>query len=645
MTTENNNKQTLEFQAETKQLLDLMINSIYTNREIFLRELISNASDAIDKAHFASLTDHTNSKSEEFEIYLIPDKDNKTLTISDNGIGMTYEEVISNIGTIAQSGTKSFLEKMADNQENSPKELIGQFGVGFYSAFMVADKVTLITKKRGEDKAVRWESAGDGTYTIEACEKETPGTILVLNLNEKYCKDDNYEENFVNQYNLQRLVKKYSDYIRYPIKMNFEETAPSDEENKEPQTTIELRTLNSMKPLWCRSKNEITAEEYNQAYKDMFHGWEDPLEVIHSKVEGTVEYTSLLYIPAHAPMDFYHKEAQEGIQLYCKNVFIMENCKDLLPDYLRFMRGLVDSPDFSLNISREILQQSQQLKKIGKALENNIFKTLENMLKNDKEKYNKFWNEYGKAIKSGVYSDFSNKKKLEKLLIFPSSNSETELTTLDEYLERMPEKQKVIYYAAGKDRSFVESLPQMELLKEKNIEVLYLFDKVDEFAIDSLKEYKDKKFQSISRGNLELDEFESEETKKQNEEKAKENKSLLEAVKNHLGAKISEVKISNRLKTSPVCLVSGDQGISLTMEQILAEIDQSNNMFKASRILELNPEHTIFKKLKSLYENNAEGQEFKDYCDLLYGQALLIEGLPLDNPSLFAEKVASLMVK
>ena len=630
-------KETREFQTETKQLLDLMIHSIYTNREIFLRELISNASDAIDKIRVQSLTNHDLLEGDpNFEITLAADEKANTLTLTDNGIGMTYDEVVENIGTIAKSGTKSFLEKLKEAGTTGDSELIGQFGVGFYSSFMVAERVTLITRAPGETRGVRWESTGDGTYTIEECDREKRGTSLILSLHPDFHSTEHPEENFLNQYTLQRLVKKYSDYIRYPIKMTFTVKGKEGEAD-----TLEVRTLNSMTPLWVRSKNEIKPEEYSQFYKDVFHAWDDPLEIIHTKAEGAVEYTTLLFIPSHAPFDFYQREMTSGIRLYSKNVFVMDNYQDLLPEYLRFVQGLVDSPDFSLNISRELLQHSSQLKKIGKNLEKTVFKTLEKMLEKDRPKYKKFWQEYGKAIKNGVYSDYANREKLQDLLMFPSSISEDEPTTIAEYIARMPETQTVIYYAAGKDRSTVERLPQMEILKEKGLEVLYLFDRVDEFAIDSLREYKEKKFQSISRGDLKLQELDAPKDKKDDEATVKESESLIAAVKEQLKTRVADVKISNRLKTSPVCLVSGDEGISLAMEQILSEMEKP--IYKASRILELNSEHELFATLKNLYATAPDSENFKDYCELLYGQALLMEGLTPEDPIGFAAKVARLM--
>jgi len=649
-------KEMHEFQAETKQLLDLMVHSIYTNHEIFLRELISNASDAIDKLHFESLTNRDLLEGDEdFEIYLVPDAESHTLTISDNGIGMNRQEVIDNIGTIAKSGTRAFLDKLkeakASNAAITDKEMIGQFGVGFYSAFMVAEKVVITTRKAGEKQAVRWESAGDGSFSVEDCDKEKRGTSITLYLSSEFY-GDKAEENFTETYKLENLVKKYSDYVRYPIKMNFviEET-PKDKDGKpiegaEKTKRNELRTLNSMQPLWTRDKKDIKPEEYNEFYKNQFHEWEDPLEVFHTKAEGTVEYTALMYIPSKAPFNLYHTDFEAGMQLYSRHVFIMDKCKDLLPDYLRFVKGLVDSPDLSLNISRELLQQSRELKVIGKNLEKTVLKTLERLLKNDRAKYEKFWAEFGKSLKIGIYNSMytggDTKDKLKDLLLFVTSKEE-KLTSLKEYAERMPENQKKIYYATGRDKSIIEKLPQMELLKEKGIEVLYLTDQVDEFAIEALHEYDGKPFHSISRGDLELDDAESQEVKKETEDIAKKNDDLMKDIKTALGEKVADVKVSTRLKSSAVCLVADEQGPSLSMEQTFADMD--NPMFKAKRILEINPHHDLFNRLQSLHEADKDSQDFKDYCDLLYTQALLIEGILPENPVDFANKVAKLMAK
>ena len=649
-------KEMHEFQAETKQLLDLMIHSIYTNHEIFLRELISNASDAIDKMHFESLTNRELLEGDEdYEIFLVPDPASHTLTISDNGIGMSREEVIDNLGTIAKSGTKAFLEQLQKAKETNAaitdKEMIGQFGVGFYSAFMVAEKVTVVTRKAGEKEAVRWESTGDGSYSLEACDKEKRGTTITITLAPDFY-GDKAEENFTETYKLESLVKKYSDYVRYPIKMNFEiEEMPKDKDGKpiegaEKIKRIELRTLNSMQPIWTRNKSDIKPEEYNEFFKNQFHEWEDPMEVFHTKAEGTVEYNSLLFIPAHAPFNLYHTDYEPGLQLYSRHVFIMDKCKDLLPDYLRFVKGLVDSPDLSLNISRELLQQSRELKVIGRNLEKNILKTLERTMKNNREKYEKFWAEFGKSLKIGIYNSMYSGEdtvsKLKDLLLFDSSK-DGKLTSLKEYVDRMPESQKKIYYATGKDKEMIEHLPQMELLREKGIEVLYLLDTVDEFAIETIREYADKKFHSISRGDLELDDAESQEAKKETEDIAKKNDDLMKAIKEALGDKVADVKVSTRLKSSAVCLVADEQGPSLAMEQAFAEA--ANPMFKAKRILEINPHHDLFGRLQKLHEAGKEGADFKDYCDLLYTQALLIEGILPEDPIAFANKVAQLMAK
>ena len=648
-------KEQHEFQAETRQLLDLMIHSIYTNREIFLRELISNASDAIDKLHFESLTntDITGGDTS-YEIFLVPDKESKTLSISDNGIGMNREELIENIGTIAKSGTKAFLETLKKAKESgedvTDKDMIGQFGVGFYSAFMVADKVTILTKKAGEDKAYRWESAADGSYTIEEAEKDKRGTTITICLKKEFTEGG--EEDFTDTYKIESLVKKYSDYVRYPIKMNITtEETPRDKDGKEIEGAekvkkTELRTLNSMQPLWTKNKSDIKKEEYDEFFKHQFHEWEAPMEVFHTKAEGTVEYTALLEIPAHAPFNLYQQDYEPGVQLYSRHVFIMDKCKDLLPDYLRFMKGLVDSPDLSLNISRELLQQSRELKAIGRALEKNILKSLARKLKNSREDYEKFWNEYGKSLKIGVYNSMysggDTVDKLKDLLLFMSSK-DGKLMTLKEYVERMPESQKKIFYATAKDKETIENLPQMETLRDKGIEVLYLLDPVDEFAIETLRSYDEKPFHSISRGDLGLDDAESQEVKKETEEIGKENGDLMKDIKEVLGDKVADVKVSSRLKTSAVCLVADEAGPSLSMEQTFSEM--KNPLFKAQRILEINPHHELFARLQELHKAGKETPEFKDYCDLLYTQALLIEGILPENPVDFANKVAKLMTK
>ncbi|PRX28004.1 molecular chaperone HtpG [Orenia metallireducens] len=625
--------ETKEFQAETKQLLDLMINSIYTNQEIFLRELIANASDAIDKIKFESLTDVDILEGDsDFEVLIDVDEENKTLTISDNGIGMTYDEVINNIGTIAQSGTKKFIEQLKDNKEDV--SLIGQFGVGFYSAFMVAEKVTLITRASHQEKGVKWESEGDGTYTVEYTDKEQRGTEITLTLREEFSDSADFENDFTNRNNIKNLVEKYSNYVKYPIKMDFYHE--QENEDGEKSVEVETKTLNTMTPLWNRNKDEISDEEYNEFYKNLSKDWNEPLEVIHKQVEGLVKFNALLYIPTKAPYDFYTADFDKGIKLYSKSVFIMDDCQEILPEYLKFVRGLVDSPDFSLNISREVLQHSKQLKVIGKNLEKTILRTLKSMLKKDREKYEGFWKEFGRAIKGGIYTDYSNKDKLENLLIFESSHSKEGMTTLAEYLDRISEDQEVIYYVTGESREKVENLPQMELLQDKGLEVIYCVDPIDEFVIDILGEYQDVKFKSVLRGDLELDDEEQEEESEVKEE-------LLEVIKEHLKGKVDDVRLSKRLKSSAVCLVSDEAGMSMSMERILQGMNQ--NLGKARRILEINPDHQVFSTIERLYEQDAESETLKEYSELLYSLSSLVEGFNPDNPVEFANKISDLMAK
>ena len=622
------------FKAETKKLLDLMINSIYTNREIFLRELISNCSDAIDKLKFKSLTAPELIKDGgDFEIWIEPDKEHKTLTISDNGIGMTHDEVIENIGTIAKSGSKEFFEKLSESDDNkNAAELIGQFGVGFYSAFMVAEKVKIRTRSAEAElsEGVIWESTGDGNYTVEKAEVEKRGTEITLYLKEDILK----EIQLLDHDELEELVTRYSDFIRYPIKMNVEK-----------ETVIEEKTLNSMKPIWNREKSDVTEEEYKEFYRHAFHAYDEPVDVIHTKGEGTVEYTALIFIPSQIPFNFYSSHFERGMKLYSKQVFIMDKCKELVPEYLGFIRGIVDSPDFSLNISREILQHSSQLKVISKNIEKKILGALKYMLENDREKYIKFWKEFGKAIKAGVYSDFGmNRDKLQDLLLFESSHSD-ELTTLDEYVKRMPEGQKEIYYVAGRDKDSIKNTPQMEAISEKGYEVLYFIDKIDEFASAVIINYKEKPLRNISAADLN---FDTEEEKKEKEEKRKEketeSKSLLETLKKHLENEVKEVRLSSRLKNSAVCLVSGSDGISINMEQVLSEAAMSNMPApKATRILEINPDHKIFAKLNEIYTANPESSKLNDFAQVLYNQALLMEGIAPKDPVKFASMISEFM--
>ena len=643
-----------EFQAETKQLLDLMIHSIYTNREIFLRELISNGSDAIDKLHYEALTNRDLLEGDtEFSIRLAIDKDKKTLTVADNGIGMDKEDIKANIGTIARSGTKAFLERLKaekeDNENVSDKELIGQFGVGFYSAFMVAKAVTVLTRKAGTDTGYCWKSTGDGSYTLTECDVKHHGTAVVLELKDEFTTG---EDNFLDESSLSELVKKYSDYIRYPIMMNVTvKEVPKNEdgqpvEGADPIEKTELKTLNSMQPLWTRNKSDIKDEEYADFFRHQFYEWEKPMEVFHTKAEGTVEYTALLFIPGSAPMNLYYSDYEPGIQLYSRHVFIMDKCKDLLPEYLRFVKGLVDSPDLSLNISREMLQQSRNLKVIGKNLEKTILKTLARKAEKERPEYEKFWNEFGKSIKIGIYSGMmtgeNNADKLKDLVLFYSAR-QGRLVTLKEYVEAMKDGQQKIYYAVGKDKDSIDALPQTELLKDRDLDVLYLFDPVDEFAIEALHEYDGKSFHSVSRGDLDLDDDTFKEEKKKNEDLAKDNEGLLQDVKKALESKVVDVRLSNRLKSGAVCLVADAAGPSVAMEQAFAGAD--NPFMKARRILEINPHHELFNKLKTLHDGETDKEAFKEYSELLYDQALLLEGIMPEDPVVFAQRLAKMMAK
>jgi chaperone protein htpG len=643
-----------EFQAETKQLLDLMIHSIYTNREIFLRELISNGSDAIDKLHYEALTNRDLLEGDtEFSIRLAIDKDKKTLTVADNGIGMDKEDIKANIGTIARSGTKAFLERLKaekeDNENVSDKELIGQFGVGFYSAFMVAKAVTVLTRKAGTDTGYCWKSTGDGSYTLTECDVKHHGTAVVLELKDEFTTG---EDDFLDESRLSELVKKYSDYIRYPIMMNVTvKEVPKNEdgqpvEGADPIEKTELKTLNSMQPLWTRNKSDIKDEEYADFFRHQFYEWEKPMEVFHTKAEGTVEYTALLFIPGSAPMNLYYSDYEPGIQLYSRHVFIMDKCKDLLPEYLRFVKGLVDSPDLSLNISREMLQQSRNLKVIGKNLEKTILKTLARKAEKERPEYEKFWNEFGKSIKIGIYSGMmtgeNNADKLKDLVLFYSAR-QGRLVTLKEYVEAMKDGQQKIYYAVGKDKESIDALPQTELLKDRDLDVLYLFDPVDEFAIEALHEYDGKSFHSVSRGDLDLDDDTFKEEKKKNEDLAKDNEGLLQDVKKALESKVVDVRLSNRLKSGAVCLVADAAGPSVAMEQAFAGAD--NPFMKARRILEINPHHELFNKLKTLHDGETNEDAFKEYSELLYDQALLLEGIMPEDPVVFAQRLAKMMAK
>lgn len=630
---------TREFKAESKELLNLMINSIYSNKDIFIRELISNASDAIDKYNFISLTNENVPRVDEYEIVIERDEARRTITIRDNGIGMTEEELIENLGTIAKSGTKAFLEKMKELTEaNANLDTIGQFGVGFYSAFMVAKKVEVKTRSPFSETGYLWSSDGVDTYTIEPIDKPEIGTEIIVYLREDE-EDVSYSQ-YLDEYRLKEIVKKYSNYIRYPIKMLVTKQVPKEEKDKtEYETVQEWETVNSMIPIWRKNRNEVTDEELNEFYRYQFNDYLDPMKVIQMRIEGALNYDALIFIPKKAPYDLYSDKYEKGLQLYSKGVFIMDKCKELVPDYLKFVKGLVDSPDLSLNISREILQQNRQVQKIANNIEKKIINELKRMLRNEREQYIEFFETYGVHIKFGVYENYGEKKELLKdLLLFYSSETKN-YTTLSEYVERMKEGQEYIYYATGQNPELIEKLPQMEQLKEKKYEVLFFTDDIDEFAINMLREYEGKRFKNISTGDLGL---ESEEEKKEREEKAKEHKGLLKAIEKALKDRVSEVRLSSRLKNSAVCLVSKDS-LSLEMEKILSNMRGANGLIKAERVLEINPNHRLFKALENVYERDKKA--ITTYAEVLYNQALLIEGFPLEDPVSFANQLNELLIK
>lgn len=636
--------ETKQFKAESKRLLEMMINSIYTHKEIFLRELISNASDAIDKLYFKSLTDDKVGMSKsDFKIFIKADKDNGTLTITDNGIGMTAEELENNLGIIANSGSLAFKTANTDAKEKEDIDVIGQFGVGFYSAFMVAKEVEVRTKAYGSDKAYVWKSEGVDGYTIDECDKDTVGTEIILTMKEN-TEDEQYDD-FLEQWKIKSLVKKYSDYIRYPIMMDMEKTRyledKDDEEgNSEPKTEkyIETETLNSMVPIWKKNKTEVTEEEYNSFYKEKFYDYSDPLKSIHVKTEGTATYNALLYIPSQAPFDYYSKSFEKGLQLYSSGVLIMDKCADLLPDHFSFVRGLVDSEDLSLNISRELLQHDRQLKLIARSLERTIKNELKKMQTNEREKYEKFWKQFGVQIKFGVYNEYGAHKEVLKDLLLFTSSAEKKLVTLEEYVSRMKEDQKYIYYAAGDTVDKIDLLPQIERFKDKGIEVLYLTDNVDEFAVKTLENYDEKQFKSVSESGADLD---SEEEKEAVKKASEENKELLEYLKTALDGKVTEVVISEKLKSHPVCLSNKGQ-ISLEMEKVFNSMPNEEQKIRAERVLEINASHPIFEKLKSLFGN--DNDTVSKYAKILYDEALLIEGMPIENPLEFSKLVCELMV-
>ncbi|SDY50515.1 molecular chaperone HtpG [Tindallia californiensis] len=620
-----------EFQAETKRLLEIVINSIYTNKDIFLRELISNASDAIDKVYYRALTDDAITfNQEDFYITISADKENRQLIIKDTGIGMTQEELENNIGVIAKSGSLAFKQ---ENELKDGYDIIGQFGVGFYAAFMVAEEITVISKAFGNEEAYRWVSKGTDGYSIEPCEKEHYGTDVILSLKPNADEED-YDQ-YLEEHTLRSLVKKYSDFIRYPIKMNVTRSQKKEGTEDEFEDVIEEQILNSMVPIWKKNKNELTPEDYEQFYFEKRFGFDKPLRHMHINTEGTVSYRAVLFIPEKAPFDFYTREYEKGLELYSSGVLIMEKCAELLPDYFSFVKGVVDSEDLSLNISREMLQHDRQLKVIAKNLKSKIKKELLDLMENAREDYEKFYDSFGRQLKYGVYSDFgTHKDDLQDLLMFHSSK-EGKLVSLKDYVSRMPEAQKEIYYAAGDSVSRIEKMPQTELIKDKGYEILYFTEDVDEFAIKMLNEYQEKPFKSVASGDLDLDD----EKDKESEEAEKEHESLFSNMKELLSDQIKSVKASKRLKQHPVCLVNeGD--ISIEMEKVLSSMPNDQEV-KADKILEVNMNHEVFQSLKSAYQEDQE--KFQLFTELLYQQARMIEGLPVDDPVELSNKICKIM--
>ena len=621
-----------EFKAESKRLLDLMINSIYTHKEIFLRELISNSSDAIDKIYYKALTDDNISFSkDDYFIKIEADKDNRILKISDTGIGMTKNELEENLGVIAKSGSFAFKK---ENEIKAGFDIIGQFGVGFYSAFMVADKVTVISKALGEEKGYKWESTGAEGYTIEDADKAEVGTEIILHIKPN-TEDESYDD-YLNEYRLRSIVKKYSDFVRYPIKMDMKTSKLKEGSEEEFEEVVEEETLNSMVPLWRKNKSELTKEDYENFYSEKHYGFDKPLKYVHISADGAVRYNAILYIPEKMPFDFYTKEYEKGLELYSSGVMIMNKCSDLLPDYFSFVKGMVDSEDLSLNISRELLQHDRQLKLIAKKIKDKVKSELLSLLKNDRENYEEFFKNFGRQLKYGIYSNYGMEKEvLQDLLMFYSS-TEKKMVTLDEYVERMKEDQKYIYYAAGESNDRLDKLPQTELLTDKGYEILYFTDEVDEFAIKMLMSYKEKEFRSVSSKDLGID---MEEENKKTEEIKEENKDLFTFMKEALEGKVTDVRPSVRLKNHPVCL-SADGELSIEMEKILSAMPNAEGA-KAEKVLELNINHEIFESLKAAFENDKE--KLKMYTNLLYNQALLIEGLSITDPVEFTNNICKLM--
>ena len=636
-----------EFQAESKKLMDMMINSIYTNKEIFLRELISNASDAIDKLYYKSLTDTSvGMNKSDFRILITRDKENRILTVEDNGIGMTKAELEENLGTIAHSGSLDFKQ---DNKDENI-DIIGQFGVGFYSSFMVADKVTVISKAYGSDEAWQWESSGVDGYEMTPAEKDTAGTQIILHI--KPDTETDHYDNFLDEYGIVAIVKKYSDYVRYPIQMEREKSRQKPEPDPKPEdykpeweTYTELETLNSMIPIWKKQKSEVTDEEYNAFYKDKFGDYADPARVIVSRTEGTANYNALLFVPSHRPYDFYTKEYEKGLALYASGVLIMEKCADLLPDYFSFVKGIVDSQDLSLNISREMLQKDNQLKLIHNALEKKIKNELHAMLANDRTKYEEFWKEFGRQIKFGAYSDYGMHAELLRDLLLFWSAKEQKMVTLQEYVDKMPAEQKYIYFAAGDSSDRLAKLPSTELVLGKGYDVLLCTQDVDEFCFTAMRDYganEDgegaKELKNVASGDLD---FATEDEKKEAEEATKENEDLFKALKDALGNEVTKVAVSARLTDAPAC-VTTEGPVSLEMERVLSKGPEGPDGVKSQRVLELNAKHPVFDTLKAAHEAG-DNDKIRLYADLLYNQALLVEGMPIDDPVAFAQNVAKLM--
>lgn len=620
-----------QFQAESKRLLEMMIHSIYSQKEIFLRELISNASDAIDKIYYKALTDdQLTFAKDSYYIKIVADKEKRQLKILDTGIGMTKEELENNLGVIAKSGSLAFKN---ENEIKDGYDIIGQFGVGFYSAFMVADQVTVISRALGSEEAYKWESSGTDGYTIEPWQKETVGTEIILHLKEN-TEEEAYDE-YLETYRLREIIKKYSDFIRYPIKMDVAVQKPKQENEEEFEEVIEEQTINSMVPIWRKNKSELTEEDYEQFYQEKRYGFDKPLKHIHIKVDGSVRYNAILFIPENIPFDYYTQEYEKGLELYSNGVLIMEKSPELLPDYFSFVKGMVDSEDLSLNISREMLQHDRQLQIIAKNIHTKIKNQLKSLLKNEREKYETFYQSFGRQLKYGIYSDFgSHKEDLQDLIMFYSSK-EKKLVTLEEYVSRMPEDQKYIYYAVGESYDRIEKLPQLEAVLDKGYEVLYFTDDIDEFAIKMLMTYQEKEFKSVSSGDLGIEE----ENGTEKEEKIEENKDIFEFMKQALDGKVKDVRASKRLKTHPVCL-SADGDVTIEMEKILKQMPTNENI-QADKVLEINVDHDVFQSLKQAFENDKE--KLTLYTNLLYNQALLIEGLTVQDPVEFSNDICKIM--